>query len=372
MDKILDIVEMMAHENGLQSESILSVLKESIIKMAKKEYGEDMNFVIIEDKESKDLKLTRKVLVVDDNKYDEENKDTQISLSEATKIAQDIKINDEIGYDINLEAVSKNAINNIFFDIKYQIQKLNEKQLISKFEKFIGKIVSGRVVYIDENENTYIEIDNIRATLPQKNRIKGEKFKVGMVVKSILRFAGFNSSGFYMELSRTTPKMIEELLKLEVPEIKDGEVEIIKIARIPGVKAKVLLNSKRAKIDPVGSAVGNKGVRIMSISRELSGENIDCIEYSPLQELLVQKVLSPANIKSVQIKKDEFDNQKITVQVYQSEKSKAIGKAGVNIRLANMLLGSEIELVEIDDVKTAQKEPSEKLGIQALESLFKK
>lgn len=362
MEKILDIVDIIANENGLHKDSVLSILKESIIKMAKKEISPHMNFYVLEDRENKDLKLTRKMLIVDDEDYNEEQKETHIPLSEAKNIADNVGVNDELEYQVDLYGMSNSAINSIFFDIKNQIQRLNEKQIISKYEKFLGRIVSGRVVHIDENQNTYVEIDNVRAKLSQKNRIKGEHFEVGAMVKSILKFIGFNNGGVHIELSRTTPKMIEELLRSEVPEINDGDVDIIKVVRIPGIKAKVLLNSNRSRVDAVGSAVGNKGVRIMAISKELNGENIDCIEYTNIPGLLVQRALSPAKIHSVSI-----EDSVAIADISEEEKSKAIGRSGVNIRLASMITGYEIKLREIEESRS-----EEKTGIAALESLFKK
>ena len=246
---------------------------------------------------------------------------------------------------------------------------------LTSFKEMLGKLVSGQVIAIDDQENTFVEIQDIRAVLPLKNRIKGEKFKVNDTISCIVKFVRFQKDGLYVELSRTTPKMLEALLEQEVPEIKDGEVIIQKCARIPGDRAKVALFSTSPRIDPIGSSVGTKGVRINAVSRKLNGENIDCIEYSEIPEIFISKALAPAQIIAVKILSNTEEEKKAQVSIMSDQKSKAIGKNGVNIRLACMLTGFEIELVEIikeksqEDVESNKEE--QKVGIDALESLFK-
>ncbi len=251
--------------------------------------------------------------------------------------------------------------------------------------------MSGQVVGVDSLGNTFVEIDSIRAVLPQKNRIKGESFKVGDTIRAILKFVGINRNGLQVELSRTTPKFLEELLALEVPEVKDNEVMIHKSARIPGERAKVAVYSHNPRIDPIGCCVGVKGVRINAVSKELANENIDCVEYHNSLEIFVAKALTPAQILSVKIQEPQKDDKNIEstqdskenqnnekapetkrkkaiAQIKTDQKSKAIGKNGVNIRLASMLCECDIELQEITESKPTE---SEKVGIDALSSLFK-
>lgn len=212
-----------------------------------------------------------------------------------------------------------------------------------------------------------------------KNRIKGEKFKVGDTISCVLKNLRFAKGGMQIELSRTTPKFLIELLTLEVPEIKDGEVVIEGCARIPGDRAKIALSTQNPRIDPIGSTVGTKGVRINAVSQELHGESIDCVEYSESAEMFVAKSLSPASIISVKIEKSEKEGErpKAIVTLTSDQKSKAIGKGGVNIRLASMLTGHDIEIKEIgvSELFEAQEKGSQeggkKIGLDALESLFK-
>ena len=208
----------------------------------------------------------------------------------------------------------------------------------------VGHMVFGSVTRVDSDENTFIEIDELRAVMPRKNRIKGEKFKPGDVVKAVIKSVYIDKSmGIKVELSRTSPKFLEALLKAEVPEIKDGLVLIAASARIPGERAKVALVATSPNVDPVGATVGTRGVRINAVTKELNGENIDAIEYSAEPAILITRAMAPAIISSVKI----GENNKAVVSLVTEQKSKAIGKSGINIRLASMLTGHEIELNEL-------------------------
>lgn len=400
MEKILDIIELIAYEKGLDVFVVSQVVKEAIIKIAKKEINEDINYSVEEDLKDRTLRLIQTLLVCEDNDSRAiDSPNSFITLSKAREMAQDVNVGDEIKYDLNLEDMSRSAVNLLFRDLEFNIQRTIENQLFEKFKSSVGKIVTGVVVAIDDSQNTYIEIDEVRAVLALKNRIKGESFAMGDTVSSILKHVGIDKNGIRIELSRTTPKMLEELLKLEVPEIKDGEVVIERSARIPGKRAKIAVYSNSPKIDPIGSTVGTKGVRINAVSNELNGESIDCIEYSTVPEIFISKALSPANVISIKLESAQIEEvatnlqeinpderslrqersklPKAIVTIMSDQKSKAIGRAGVNISLASMLTGYEIELIEIDSDKSSQNEqvgsnqPPAKVGIDALESLFK-
>ena len=210
-----------------------------------------------------------------------------------------------------------------------------------------------------------------------KSHIKGEIFEVGDVVRAVVRRVNIDkANGIQIELSRTSPKFLEGLLALEVPEIADNVVLIEKAARIPGERAKIALISTHPQVDPVGATVGVKGVRINAVSEELLGENIDCIEYTSVPELFIARVMSPAIINAVSIE-GEADNEdnplKAIVTLPADQKSKAIGKSGINIRLASMLTGYNIELVEQDGGATGEegtKIEEKKDDISSLEALF--
>lgn len=391
MEKILDIIELLAHERGLEPAAVSQVVKETIIKTAKKQFGEELNYIIEEDEKERDFRLIHAVIVcADDDERASKDSQNFIKISEAKKSAPDISLNDEIHYEISLENMSRNAVNSLFADLGYNIQKTIDNQLYTTLKAMQGKIVSGQVIAIDEAQNTHIEIkesaSEVRAILPLKNRIKGEKFKTNDTVSGILRSVRFQKDGVRLEISRTTPRMLEALLENEVPEIKDGEVLIHKSARIPGERAKVALYTANPRIDPIGATVGTKGVRINAVSRELNGENIDCIEYSEVPEMFIARALSPAQILGVKIEQEtqqdlqqEAQNQaqessdskqsgkndkkspKAKVLIATDQKSKAIGRSGINIRLACMLTGYDIELEEVgkDAPKEATQEESQ-------------
>lgn len=383
MEKILDIIELLAHERGLEPAAVSQVVKETIIKTAKKQFGEELNYIIEEDEKERDFRLIHAVIVcADDDERASKDSQNFIRISEAKKSAPDISLNDEIHYEISLENMSRNAVNSLFSDLGYNIQKTIDNQLYTTLKAMQGKIVSGQVIAIDDAQNTHIEIkesaSEVRAILPLKNRIKGEKFKINDTVSGILRSVKFQKDGVRLEISRTTPRMLEALLENEVPEIKDGEVLIHKSARIPGERAKVALYTANPRIDPIGATVGTKGVRINAVSRELNGENIDCIEYSEVAEMFIARALSPAQILGVKIEKAQDIQQaqneaqessdsrqsskndkkspKAKVLIATDQKSKAIGRSGINIRLACMLTGYDIELEEV-----GKEEPKEEL-----------
>ena len=343
MEKIVDIIESIAHEKGLDINEVRNTVTIALVKTAKKVYGNQYEYGAEIDPATKSLKLYQKVIVVttDDERLLEGNENF-IAIKEAKEVDPEIEIGDELTYELPLDNLGRTAAATLQKELEYHIQRLLENNIFDKYQKLIGKTVFGTVVRIDNDENTYIEIDEIRAVLPRKNRIKGEKFKIGNVVKSVIRKVLIDKTqGMYVELSRTSPKFLESLLELEVPEIKDELIKIVGSARIPGDRAKIALTSLHPNIDAVGATVGTKGVRINAVSKELHNENIDCIEYSNIPEIFVARALAPAIISNVKIQ-----NGKAIVTLPSDQKSKAIGKNGINIRLTSMLCGVEIELIE--------------------------
>ena len=349
MEKIIDIIDSIAHEKGLPPESAKEAFKTALVQTAKRVICEECDFEAEIDEANKRYALYQKITVVEEGDprlVDEPEK--YISLQEAKEIDPDVELGDELTSEINLEEYGRSAAAALYHEIEFHIQRFVEEQMFNKYKAMIGTIVSGPVTRVDNEENTYIEIDEVRAVLPKRNRIKGESFKVGETIKGILRYVGIDRKfGIHLEISRTMPKFLEELLRQEVPEIQDGLVVIEKSARIPGERAKVALTAMSPNVDPVGATVGVKGVRINAVSQELNGESIDCIEYSPIPEIFVARALSPAIINSVKIEED-----KAIVTLPSDQKSKAIGRSGINIRLASMLTGYQIDLVEIPSTAT--------------------
>ena len=345
MEKIADIIESIANEKGLEIEDVKERVIRAIINTAKKIYGENYEYDAVIDNATKTLHLYQKITVVEDG--DErlaEDNEHYLGVSEAKKVDSGVEIGDELTYELSTDNLGRTAAQTLHKELEYHIQRLMEEKIFQKYQDMVGHMVFGSVTRVDSDENTFIEIDELRAVMPRKNRIKGEKFKPGDVVKAVIKSVYIDKSmGIKVELSRTSPKFLEALLKAEVPEIKDGLVLIAASARIPGERAKVALVATSPNVDPVGATVGTRGVRINAVTKELNGENIDAIEYSAEPTILITRVMAPAIISSVKIGEDG----KAVVSLVTEQKSKAIGKSGINIRLASMLTGHEIELNEL-------------------------
>ena len=361
MDKIIDILDSIAYEKGLKIDDVENALKEALIKTAQKMVDETLTFDANIDRANKKLELFQKIEVVSEdderlnanavNKYGEAiNYENFITLEEAKEIDPDLEIGDFMNYDLEFENMGRNAATILHSNFEYRLQRFIEENLVSKYKDKVGKTIAGTVTRIDRQENTFIEIGEVKGILQRKNRIKGETFKVGDTLKAVVKGVNIDkSNGLLVDLSRTSPKFLENLLILEVPELKDKKVNIEASARIPGTRSKIALSTIDAQIDPIGSVVGVKGVRIGSVSKQLNGENIDCVEFSTIPEMFISRALSPALVNSVKIEKHPSygEKGKAIVTIPSDQKSKAIGKAGLNIRLASMLTKYDIELIEV-------------------------
>ncbi|MEA1919431.1 MAG: transcription termination factor NusA [Campylobacterota bacterium] len=377
MENILDIIDSIAHEKGLSPEKVKEGVKTAFVQAAKRVINDKFAYEAEIDEESKSITINQVITVIADDapELESEEAEAYMSLSEAKENDDDIEIGDQFQIEHNLEDHGRTAAMQLHREMEFHIQRLVEDDLFNKYKSKIGTIATGRVTSVDQDQSTYIEMDEVRAVLPMKSRIKGEVFKVGDVVQAVVRRVNIDkANGIQIELSRTSPKFLEELLALEVPEIKDELVIIERSARIPGERAKIALYTTNPKIDPIGATVGIKGVRINAVSEELLNESIDCIEYTTVPELFIARVMSPAIITAVSIEGNEEDEkQKAIVTLPSDQKSKAIGKSGINIRLASMISGYDIELIEQDGGKAMEDngtEEEKKDDISALESLF--
>ena len=392
MDKIIDILDSIAYEKGLKVTDVENALKEALINTARKMVDHTLTFDAGIDRENKKLELFQKVEVVtaEDERLKEGavdewenpiNPENFIVIEEAKEIDEDLEVGDFVDYDLEFENMGRNAATILHNNFEYKLQRFIEENLVSKYKNKIGKIINGSVTRVDRQENTFVEIGEVRGMLPRKSRIKGESFKVGDNVKAVVKSVNIDkTNGLIVEISRTSPKFLEALLTLEVPELKDEKVHIEASARIPGSRAKIALTSLEPQIDPIGSVVGVKGVRIGAVSQELHGENIDCVEYSTVPEMFLARALSPAIITSVKIEKIPEDQEKgkAIVTIPSDQKSKAIGKAGLNIRLASMLTKFDIELIEVEGnkplegaVSTEDQSKEKTTDTTNLEALFK-
>lgn len=364
MEKISDIIESIANEKGLPVEDVKERVKVAFVQTAKRIYGDEHDYEAVYNEGSKKIQLFQKTLIVanDDERLERDESSKFISIKDAKKIDSGAEVGDALSYALDIESFGRTASLALAKELNYHIQRLLEEKIFEKYASQVGNMIFGSVVHVDSDETTFIEFDDLRAYMPRKNRIKNEKFRVGQMVKAVIKRVYIdNRSNIKIEISRTTPRFLEALLEASVPEIADKSVIIRASARIPGRRAKVALSSISPNIDPIGSTVGVKGVRINAVSKELCGENIDVIEFSAEPTLMISRAMAPAIINSVKI-----DNKKAIIYINPEQKSKAIGKEGINIRLASMLTGFEIKLLEVGS--TAQ--PQSSGGLESLKALF--
>lgn len=399
MEKIIDIIDSIAYEKGLKVSDVENALKESLIKTAQKMQDDSLVYEADIDRDNKTLKLSQKIEVVsnddvrlsgdareEQNDWEKENgvegrlinPENFLPIDEAKEIDPDLEIGDFLNYDLEFESMGRNAATILFSNLEYKLQRFIEDNLYNKYNDQVGDTITSVVTRVDQNDNTFIEIGEVKGILPRKNRIKGETFKVGDSLKAVVKAVNIDKQhGLVVEVSRTSPKFLESLLALEVPELHDKKIVIENTARIPGSRAKIALSTTEANIDPIGAIVGVKGVRINAVSAQLNGENIDCIEYTPIKEMFVSRALSPAVVKSVKIEEGagEKGKDKAIVTIAEDQKSRAIGKVGLNIRLASMLTKCEIELNVLEDgtkataadgVNTSEEKSTDTSGLEAL------
>ncbi len=376
MEKILDIIEAIAHEKNISRENAIEAFKDALVNTAKRLTTPSSDFEVIIDNDTKTYSVNKVITVVpDDDERLEEEPDSYISLSEAKEFDDSIEVGDQLKEEFVLEDYGRTASANLFRELEYHVQRRIEQDLFEKYREKVGTVMLGTVNRIDNEDNTHVEIGELKGIMSRRNRIKGETFKRGDTIRALLRYVSVDPQyGLFLELTRTSPKFLEALMANEVPEIADGVVEIVAASRIPGERAKIALKTDQMNVDPIGAAVGVKGVRINAVSEELNGENIDCIEYSPIPEIFITRALSPAITQNIKV---DADAKKAVVDITGDQKAKAIGKSGINIRLASMLTGYDIELNEVEGITERQSEGGSTAEAEktkdtaALESLFK-
>ena len=356
MEKVLDLLSLVANEKGLPFEEVKETFKRSIIKTAKKIIGDIDIEVEIKDSE---LKIYQ-IFEVRNDDLSLSNPEKYFYLDEAKEFDENAQIGDRLKVELDLSKLGRSGAMALQKEFEREITKLLENEIYRKLISKLYTIVSGEVVKVDSQENTWIELDGVKGVLLRRNRIKGEKFEAGNVLKALLKYVHFDTKkGITIELSRTHPKFLEKLIEAAVPEVRDSIIKIHSSSRIPGIRSKIAVSSLNSKIEPIGTVIGKNGVRINAVSNELNGENIDIIEYSHKPEIFVARALSPAIIKNVNVDKKKGI---AIVEVDTEQKAKAIGKNGINITLASMLTKYKIEL------KNAKQKTTD---TTKLESLFK-
>lgn len=338
MEKIVDMIQSIAYDRGLEVTKVKTMIEGVMLDMLKFTLGENLQFEVDINDKTKKISLYQKIFVLDNIK--DKYEPYEIPIKEAIKIDPNIKVGDHLDYEVNVDKLGRIASNFVYETLEDRIKELLDDKLLTEFSSKINTIVSAIVTRVDTRENTFLEIDDAEVVILQRNRIKGESFKTGDTVSALVKSVEKYKHGVNIKLTRTAPKFLEELVRIEVPEVQDGAVEIIGCSRIPGKRSKLAIRAV-GDVDPIGSIVGVKGVRIKAVGNALNGEAIDCIEYIEQEEMFISRALSPAVVKMVII-----DKEAKTAEVFISpeEKSKAIGSSGINIRLASMLTGYELNI----------------------------
>ena len=322
--------------------TLVSVLEESFRNVIAKIFGSDENFDVIVNPDKGDFEIHRNRVVVPDGEVIDENK--EIELSEAQKIEPDYEVGEEVSEEVNFQKFGRRAILNLRQTLASKILELEHDSLYQKYKDKVHQVVSGEVYQIWKREVLLVDDEGNELHLPKQEQIPSDNYRKGETVRAIVKEVQNENNNPRIILSRTSPIFLERLLEAEVPEIQDGLITIKRVARIPGDRAKVAVESYDDRIDPVGACVGVKGSRVHGIVRELCNENIDVINYSSNTQLFIQRALSPAKISSINV---DQENHKAEVYLQPEEVSLAIGRGGMNIKLASMLTEYTIDVFRV-------------------------
>jgi len=324
--------------------TMMSVLEDVFRGLLQKKYGTDENFDIIINIDKGDFEIWRNREVVEDDELEEPA--LQISLTKAKEIDDDYEAGEEVTDEVKLADFGRRAILALRQNLSARIMELEKNHLYNKYKDRIGDVVTGEVYQVWKREILILDDEGNELILPKTEQIPSDYFRKGDTIRAVVVKVDMRNANPLIILSRTSPVFLERLFELEVPEIFDGLITIKKIVRVPGERAKVAVESYDERIDPVGACVGMKGSRIHGIVRELKNENIDVINYTTNIQLFITRALSPAKITSIKLDDEE---KRAEVYLQPKEVSLAIGKGGLNIKLASQLSGYEIDVYRESD-----------------------
>lgn len=322
--------------------TLMSVLEESFRNVIAKIYGSDENFDVTVNPDKGDFEIRRNRVVVEDGEVLDENK--EISLSDARKIMDDYEVGEKVAEFVDFAKFGRRAILNLRQTLASKILELEHDALYNKYKEKVGQIVAGEIYQIWKREALVLDDEGNEMHLPKSEQIPSDSYRKGETIRAIVLEVQNENNNPRIILSRTSTQFLERLLEQEVPEIADGLITIRRVARIPGDRAKVAVESYDDRIDPVGACVGVKGSRVHGIVRELGNENIDVINFSQNVQLFIQRALSPAMISSITLDQEEH---KAEVYLQPDQVSLAIGRGGMNIKLASMLTGYTIDVFRV-------------------------
>jgi N utilization substance protein A len=329
-----------AKQKNIDRPTMIRILEDVFRNMIRKKYTTDDNFDIIINADKGDLEIYRIREIVDDDSEDIWDHD-KISLTEAKKIEPDFEVGEEVSEQVDIEHFGRRAVTTARQTLMQKVKDLEKDILFQKYKDIVGEIITGEVYQVLGKEVLLIDAEGNEIAVPRNEQIQKDRYRKGENVRAIVHKVEMVNGNPKIILSRTSPVFLERLFEQEVPEVYDGLITIKKVVREPGERAKVAVESYDDRIDPVGACVGMKGSRIHAIVRELQNENIDVINFTENMELYIQRALSPAKITSIKIDKD---NGRVSVYLKPDQVSLAIGKGGLNIKLASRLVGYEIDV----------------------------
>ena len=342
---MIDTFREFKETKNIDRTTLVSVLEESFRNVLAKIFGSDENFDVIVNPDKGDFEIYRNRVVVADGEVEDENK--EITLAEARKIQADYEVGEDVSERVDFNKFGRRAILTLRQTLASKILELEHDSLYNKYKDRVGQIISGEVYQIWKREVLIVDDENNELILPKSEQIPADQYRKGETVRAVILRVDNDNNNPKIVLSRTAPIFLQRLLEAEVPEIAEGLIAIRRIARLPGERAKIAVETFDERIDPVGACVGVKGSRVHGIVHELCNENLDVINYTANTQLFITRALAPANITSVNI--DEA-NKKAEVFLKPEEVSKAIGRGGMNIKLASMLTEYTIDVFrEIDE-----------------------
>ena len=336
---MIDTFAEFKENKNIDRTTLISILEEAFRNVISKMFGSDENYDIIINPDKGDFEIWRNRQVVPDGKLTDSN--LEITLSEAQKIDPDYEVGEEITSEVNFAGFGRRAVLNLRQALASKILELQKDSIYTKYKDRVGQIVSAEVYQVWKKEVLLLDEDENELILPKNEQIPGDFFRKNETRRAVVVKVENQNNNPKIILSRTSNLFMQRLFELEVPEIHDGLITIKRIARIPGERAKVAVESYDDRIDPVGACVGMKGARIHGIVRELCNENIDVVNFTTNTTLFIQRALSPAKISTIKI--HEAD-KKAEVYLRPEEVSLAIGKSGLNIKLASMLTEYTIDV----------------------------
>ena len=342
---MIDTFKEFKDTKNIDRTTLMSVLEESFRNVIAKIFGSDENFDVIVNPDKGDFEIYRNRTVVADGEVKDENK--EISLTDALKIEPDYEVGEEVSEKVDFSKFGRRAILNLRQTLASKILELEHDSLYNKYKDRVGQVISAEVYQVWKREVLLVDDENNELILPKSEQIPHDVYRKGETVRAVIKEVNNDNNNPKIILSRTSNMFLERLLEAEVPEIADGLITIRRIARMPGERAKIAVESYDDRIDPVGACVGVKGSRVHGIVRELCNENIDVVNYTSNIKLFIQRSLSPAKISSINV--DE-ENRKAEVYLRPEEVSLAIGRGGMNIKLASMLTEYTIDVFrELDE-----------------------